>query len=274
MAAHINPRPLFLSLSFLLFLHLARPDDLAPSPSSGPESSLGSVPVPSPSVGSGPSPLPSTTAHSPSHSPDPDADAGADIDEPVVSNGPGPSPSNAPSPNADADVDGPTSSDGPTQFDFSVAPITASEVSPKVKDICDSTDHPELCLATVVPCLHGGDYDVPTVVEVSIRAGLALARIGLSLSKNAPGSPHEMGSVLRDCRDSYDDAVYNFESAIDAFPRRDTGTMKSMLSAVITNVGDCNDGLAPFRDESPFTSVAEKLTNMTSNCLAIVSLLD
>ncbi|GER25640.1 plant invertase/pectin methylesterase inhibitor [Striga asiatica] len=122
--------------------------------------------------------------------------------------------------------------------------------------------------------MHGDNCDVPTVVEVSIRAGLALARIGLSLAKNGPGSPNEMGTAVRDCRDSYDDAVYNFESAIEAFPRRDTGTMKSMLSAVITNVGDCNDELAQLGDESPFTSVAEKLTNMTSNCLAIVSLLD
>ncbi|KAL6548199.1 hypothetical protein OROGR_008620 [Orobanche gracilis] len=90
---------------------------------------------------------------------------------------------------------------------------------------------------------------------------------------DAPGVPPELASVLRDCKDSYDDAVYNFESTIDAFPRRDIGTMNSMLSAVITDVGDCEDGFSGFGEESPFSSVADRLTNMTSNCLAIVSLL-
>ncbi|CAA0834259.1 Unknown protein [Striga hermonthica] len=279
MAADNTPRLLLLSISLLLSLHLARPHDLSPSPSPG--SSSASAPVPSPSVELGPSPSPSPESGpgpSPSYAPSPNADG------PAASAGPGPSPSytdtdaDKPSPSPSylgTDDEDNTDEFGPAQFDLSLAPVPAADAGTEVKEICNSTDHPELCLDTLVPRLDG-NYDIPIVLEVSMRVGADLARTGLSVAKKVvDGSvgPPELASVLRDCRDMYDEAVYNFESAIDAFPRRDKGTMSTMLSAVITDIGDCEDGLARFGDESPFTDVAEKVKNTASNCLAIVSLL-
>jgi len=88
-----------------------------------------------------------------------------------------------------------------------------------------------------------------------------------------PGVPPQVASIVRDCKDSYDEAMSNFEKAMNALPERDFGTVNIMLSAVITDMGDCEDGLSSTRSIFPISDYAEKLTNMTSNCLAIASLI-
>ncbi|KAI3469291.1 hypothetical protein Pfo_025954 [Paulownia fortunei] len=270
MALHNNPRLLSLSCSLLFSFHLAL-SELSPaaSPSQLPESSPGSVPIPSPSPGPASVPTPSP---GPASVPLPSPAAYTLLNHvsfpPSISE----PPSRSISPNADA----PAESDGPFQFDFSTILAPSVDVNPKLKEICDSTDYPSLCLATVVPFLNG-KTDVPSVLEVIIRAGAKLAKYGLSLAKNfaeKTGAPPELLSILEDCKDSYDSAVYNFQNTINAFLEHDIGTMNSMLSAVITDVGDCEDAFSGLGEQSPLSSVADRLTNMTSNCLAIVSLLD
>lgn len=153
---------------------------------------------------------------------------------------------------------------------------TSVQLSPKIKEICDSTDHPLLCQSTISPSLKGNDADVSSVLKVAIDVTTKLADAGFSFAKRVADkedNPPELASVLKDCRDSYDSVVYNFENAKSAFPERDMGTMNSMLSAVITNVGDCEDFFAQAGMDSPFSGLADKLTNMTSNCLAIISLM-
>lgn len=145
-----------------------------------------------------------------------------------------------------------------------------------MKKICDSTDHPDLCLATIVPQLNG-KTDVSSALDVAIRAGAKISRYGLFLVQKLaadPATPPEVAAVLKNCKESCSIAVDNYENAIDALPEHDIGTMNSMLSAVITNVGDCADVLAKKGPDSPFSSVATRLRNVTSNCLAIVSQLD
>ncbi|PIN07783.1 Pectinesterase [Handroanthus impetiginosus] len=188
----------------------------------------------------------------------------------------------SPSPNAEppTEYDG-LESDNPKsnnlfQFGISTMDAPSNDINPKLKQICESTDHPSLCLATVAPFLKG-KVDVPSVLEVAIKASDKLAKYAFSLAKSfteKPGTPPELASVLEECKDSYDTVVYNFQNTIDAFQRRDIGTMNSMLSAVITDVGDCEDAFSGLGAESPLWGIADKLTNMTSNCLAVVSLLD
>jgi len=88
-----------------------------------------------------------------------------------------------------------------------------------------------------------------------------------------PGVPPQVASIVRDCKDSYDEAMSNFEKAMNALPEGDFGTVNIMLSAVITDIGDCEDGLSGTGSTFPISDYAEKLTNMTSNCLAIASLM-
>ncbi|KAL8481216.1 hypothetical protein ACS0TY_027660 [Phlomoides rotata] len=238
------------------------------SPSSGPSPS--SSPSPSPSPSSGPSPGPSPSS---GPSPGPSPSSGP---SPGPSPSLGPSPSTGPSPGPSLISDGPMDSEASYELDLSPSLAPSADVDPKVKKICDSTDHPDLCLASIVPLLEG-KTDVSSVLDVAIRAGAKISRYGLFLVQKLaadPATPPEVASILNDCKESCSTAVDNYENAIEALPEHDIGTMNSMLSAVITNVGDCEDALAKQGPNSPFSSVAVRLRSMTSNCLAIVSQLD
>lgn len=148
--------------------------------------------------------------------------------------------------------------------------------NPEVKKICDSTDYPALCLTTVLP-LVSGKVTVESVLEVAVKASNDFAKNALSLVKEVaakPGASSKLLATLKDCQDGYDTAVDNFEKTMGAFSNHDIGTMRSMLSAVITYVGDCEDEFAEMQENSPLSAYAKQLTNMTSNCLAIASLMN
>ncbi|KAL2244317.1 uncharacterized protein LOC105156846 [Sesamum indicum] len=161
-------------------------------------------------------------------------------------------------------------------LDFTLVSNMPANPNPEVKKICDSTDYPALCLTTVVPLLHG-KASVESVLEVSVKASDEFAKTALSLVKKEaakPGASPQLLSTLKDCKDGYDTAVENFEKTMNAFTTHDVGTMRSMLSAVITFVGDCEDGFAEMQESSPLSTYAKQLTSMTSNCLAIASLMN
>ncbi|KAK6122589.1 hypothetical protein DH2020_020100 [Rehmannia glutinosa] len=156
--------------------------------------------------------------------------------------------------------------------DFS-SKLQSVKSDPQVSKICDNTDHPPLCMATILPLLKG-KANVESVLRVAVQAGGDYAKEALSVAKKLaekPGTSPELLSTLKDCKDSYDTAVENFAKTTDAFATRDIGTMRSVLSAVITFVGDCEDEFAEMQSQSPLAGYAEKLTDMASNCLAIVS---
>ncbi|KAG8372878.1 hypothetical protein BUALT_Bualt12G0112900 [Buddleja alternifolia] len=176
----------------------------------------------------------------------------------------------------------PTTSDAPSEAPISPnahAPSPyarpSSDINPQVKKICDSTDFPDLCLKTVIPLLREKS-NLESVLEITIKVGDELAKRALSLAKklaHKPGTPPRLSSILKDCKDSYDMAVENYTKTINALSMKDIGTMETMLSAVITDLGDCQDGFEEEEGDSPFANFADKLTNITSNCLALVSLM-
>ncbi|KAF5950824.1 hypothetical protein HYC85_012817 [Camellia sinensis] len=45
-----------------------------------------------------------------------------------------------------------------------------------------------------------------------------------------PGIPPKMASIINDIRDSYSDALDNYNEAMEALQKHDVGTMNSMLS--------------------------------------------
>lgn len=107
-----------------------------------------------------------------------------------------------------------------------------------------------------------------------MEVGTKATKVALSLAKRLakrPGTPPYMVSILKECKESYDSALYNYEEAMIALPKRDIGRMNSMLSAVITDVGDCEDEFSG--EKSPLLMYGDRVTKMTSNCLAIVSLI-
>lgn len=146
--------------------------------------------------------------------------------------------------------------------------------SPGLKKICDSTDYPDVCLSTLGP-LAGPASDAASVLGVAIKAGSDFAKTAIATADTLatkPGTPPDEASSIKDCKDSYDDASYNFQNAADAFPKKDIGTMNTMLSAALTNVEDCKDALEG-RD-SPLNTISDTLRKMASNCLAIVDVMN
>ncbi|KAL3505635.1 hypothetical protein ACH5RR_031017 [Cinchona calisaya] len=190
-----------------------------------------------------------------------------------------PSESNSPdeeiSPSISEDSKPPSEALSPSNFDnFPDALPPSANIEPEIKKICNSTDYPSLCLSTIVPLLNG-KTNVFSVLEIAIKASNEYAKFVLSTVKklaSIPGTPHEIVSVLNDCKDSYEDVVYNFDKTMNALTDHDIGTMNTMLSAVMTDAGDCEDNIKGANFPCPVSEFSEKLINMTSNCLAIISL--
>ncbi|KAH7842750.1 hypothetical protein Vadar_008737 [Vaccinium darrowii] len=204
-----------------------------------------SVPTAAPS----PTPFPSPELSTP-ESPTPSPDT--------------PTPSPVLSPNY---ISFPPSSNLPSQPPSASGPVSTN---PALEKICESTDYPEVCISTISPLLTG-PTDLKTVVGIAIKAAADHTKLAVSLATKLAAMSSPLASTYGDCKDSYDDAVENFESAKDALATGDVGTMNSMLSAAITDFGDCDDGL--LGQSSPLLDVDLALIHMTSNCLAIVSLI-
>lgn len=145
------------------------------------------------------------------------------------------------------------------------------DCDPEIKRICETTVDPTLCLSTVVPFLHG-KTDLFSVIGISIKVANNYAKLALNSLKRislTPGNPERVAAVINDCKDSYEDVLYNFENAITALPARDIDTMNSMLSAVMIACGDCEDEFKSLNFPCPVSAIANQVINMTANCLAI-----
>ncbi|KAL7123763.1 hypothetical protein ABFS83_14G004100 [Erythranthe nasuta] len=149
-------------------------------------------------------------------------------------------------------------------------------VDPNLKKICEYTDHPALCFSTVTPLLKGGKANANTVLEVAVKAGETLAKSAYAVVKSLaakPGTPPDVFSTLKDCKDGYETVVDNYEETLGSFSVHDLGTVRAKLSGILTWIGDCEDEFHDMGAISPLTGYAQMLTNMTSNCLAISELL-
>ncbi|KAK4338942.1 hypothetical protein RND71_040404 [Anisodus tanguticus] len=148
----------------------------------------------------------------------------------------------------------------------------SSDHDTNIKKICDNTDYPDLCTATVAPFLRGNTVNVQQVLEVAMKASDQFAKLGFAAVKRAsesPATPPKTKKMLKTCLDSWDTVLYNYEQAIEALRIHDSGRMSTTLSAAITDISDCEDAFEGV--VSPLIGYGEKMTKMTSNCLAIVS---
>ncbi|PHU29728.1 hypothetical protein BC332_01821 [Capsicum chinense] len=145
----------------------------------------------------------------------------------------------------------------------------------KIKEICDNTDYPDLCTETIFPLMRGNAINVQNVLQVAMKASDQFAKLAFATFKRAsesPATPPKTKTMLKTCLDSWDTVAYNYKQAIQALHIHDSGRMSTMLSAAITDISDCEDA---FEDVvSPMNAYGERMTKMTSNCLAIVSQLD
>ncbi|CAH8259616.1 unnamed protein product [Arabidopsis lyrata] len=181
------------------------------------------------------------------------------------------SPTNAP---AETDIDSPAASpeapvaspEAPAESS-SAAPsgINPPLLSPEIKTICGKTDNPLLCESSVSPLLTPQlKPDTSSVLILAIKASINATKAAMATVEKAGAS---------DCQELYDDAVVNLEDAVNAVKSRDIATVNTNLSAAMTDYSTCNDGFEEAGEPNPLADVADKLTKMVSNCLAISTLI-
>ncbi|XP_031098777.1 uncharacterized protein LOC116002752 [Ipomoea triloba] len=129
----------------------------------------------------------------------------------------------------------------------------------ELRKICSKTENPSLCVSTIAPRLRGGGANARAVLDICIKASYDLAKTGAAKVK-------KLG--VKECKGKFKDALSNFDLATKAFQKKDVGTMNSMLSAVVTDMSDCQDKLSG--SGSPLIALGDKLATMTSNCLLII----
>ncbi|KAF2308266.1 hypothetical protein GH714_039869 [Hevea brasiliensis] len=86
--------------------------------------------------------------------------------------------------------------------------------------------------------------DTVSVLQMAINATVQQTKLAISATEKlatASNTPDETASTLSDCKQNYEDALDDLQSAQDAIPENDIGTINTMLSAAITEYGTCND---------------------------------
>ncbi|KAF8093266.1 hypothetical protein N665_0385s0015 [Sinapis alba] len=178
----------------------------------------------------------------------------------------------AANPSTEIDMDSPSpSSESPadslSDSLSSVVPNLLKQplLSPEIKSICDQTDSPLLCESSISPLLTTLlKPDASSVLVLAIQASITATKAVMSTVNRVAGA---------DCQELYDAAVSNLEDAVNAVKEGDVASVNSNLSAAMTDYGTCNDGFEEAGEVNPLVDVADKLTKMVSNCLAISTLI-
>ncbi|KAI3696595.1 hypothetical protein L6452_28993 [Arctium lappa] len=141
-----------------------------------------------------------------------------------------------------------------------------------VTNVCRKTEYPDQCISTVSPFLKGNS-DISTILDRTMKSTAWLIKLGSIHSQrlsNAPGKPKDEIKILKSCKDNYDNALSDFQEAMKALACKDLERMNSMLKAVLSELEDCRDEY--LGKTFPLTTYDDKVTKMTSNCLAIVDM--
>lgn len=158
----------------------------------------------------------------------------------------------------------------------SLAAASPTPISPALKAICNKTDYPALCIASLAHFVLPNMDSPAAFLEVAIRVSVNYTEAALAKAKRLSSDPSISSTAkacISDCQDLYTDAVDSFNVAASAISTGDIGSMNSMLSGAISNFETCEDGFREMSEESPFKKIELKLSHMASNCLAIVALL-
>lgn len=145
-----------------------------------------------------------------------------------------------------------------------------------VSALCGHTDYPDVCASSIQPLPHPPGLAGPAaLLKLQLQAcreQAEKAQAHIAALVSLPGTKARDASSLQDCDDNYDDVIDNLDEAAAALESRDKGTLKTMLSALVTDFSTCDDGFAEIAKVSPLAVIDEMLTKLASNCLAIAAL--
>ncbi|XP_078427975.1 uncharacterized protein LOC144700439 [Wolffia australiana] len=138
--------------------------------------------------------------------------------------------------------------------------------------LCRRTDFPAICFAASKLAHAGG---AAALAQASILVAMEKAREGRAMAARLSHSRAARGSV-ETCRQTYASALADLQSSLQALRRNSVADLQINLSAVISDVGTCDDGYAergPRARGSPFFAVGRQIHAHASNGLALCQLI-
>lgn len=112
-----------------------------------------------------------------------------------------------------------------------------STVPTDLEEICDVTSDPQLCTKSISSHIDESEVNPTSALE------------------------------------TFDMAIFDLQSGLESIDTKDTGTMESVLAAVMSDLTTCDDTFIEMGVDSPLDNLSSKMSKYASNCLAISKLL-
>ncbi|EOY22923.1 hypothetical protein QUC31_007990 [Theobroma cacao] len=157
-----------------------------------------------------------------------------------------------------------------------------------IKTACNTTRYPKECNKALSPYASTIKTDpqklCDTALSLTLNATCNTSSSIESLSKMKGLSPSET-EIIRDCSETVGDAIDELTDSLKAMARAqgserrtEMGNVRTWVSAALTNEYTCTDEFEGQKVSKTVKNTMKKsvmyLTKMTSNCLALLNLLD
>ncbi|KAJ7973069.1 pectinesterase inhibitor-like [Quillaja saponaria] len=168
----------------------------------------------------------------------------------------------------------------PLGLDQVLSQVGVANVDPTLLKICGVTDDPALCANSILPTIKAGPVDPVNVLETEIEACTNETTKVVAYIDTIVNDPKYSSPMARDaldaCKETYSDIRDSLKDAKKAVDGHDVGTLSTMLSAVITDIGTCDDGFVEMEIPSPFElfDVRTKLDKLAGICLSMAKLVN
>ncbi|CAL9109035.1 unnamed protein product [Musa acuminata var. zebrina] len=147
----------------------------------------------------------------------------------------------------------------------------------EVAGICSHTDYPFLCI--YASTTYGQSYlaiDAASLLAMHIKMTVDHTQTAKAIASTFavnPTTTPQVKQALEVCLKQYDDAFDDLATGSTAVAGHDAGTANSMLSAVISYYGTCDDAFAEIYKANPLAKQDDFLMKMVSNALALAQLI-
>ncbi|KAG5251913.1 hypothetical protein OIU78_011304 [Salix suchowensis] len=184
-----------------------------------------------------------------------------------------PLPPPASSPTIQPPLPSPVSSPSPPDSPTHSAPtLPLLSGNAALTKICDVTDYPAECLATVAPLL-AGEINPISVLKIGIHALQKSFEVATAVATKLIDDL-STSAVVKDaldtCVESFDSGVADLNDALEAISGHDIGRLSTLLSATITYSDTCEEAFSEQPHlESPLKEMDQHLDKLASINLAI-----
>ncbi|KAG6606934.1 hypothetical protein SDJN03_00276, partial [Cucurbita argyrosperma subsp. sororia] len=149
-----------------------------------------------------------------------------------------------------------------------------STVPTDLEEICDVTSDPQLCTKSISSHIDESEVNPTSALKTEIEESIKEVRKAVTKLKSLRKSASKVEISCYDtCLETFDMAIYDLQSGLESIETKDTGTMESVLAAVMSDLTTCDDTFIEMGVDSPLDNLSSKMSKYASNCLAISKLL-